>query len=742
MSNTFTDKTIAIAILPLLSCAGILAMPTVAAAYIPEKPVKDDTLYEIIVTATRRPENLQNVPMSISAFSAAHLEAYHAPALEDLSDHVANMWMPASTEAGQSFITMRGINAGITRSSGRSVGVYVDGVYVSADTAMNIAMFDVDHIEVLKGPQGTLFGRDTIGGAINITTKKPASLPEGKVQVETGSYGLRQILASASTPVVKDVLFLRLAAIKSNKGGYIKNAFTGRKAGAEDHLFYNAQLYYTPNSRLDARLVFSAQKIDDRPNALGEATTNIGSDTIPYTINLDQDEFQKQTVRRASLNANYEFANGHTLSWTSGWSQVDDFYIQDGDRLPQSITVAQFDGGARELSQEVRLTSPQYKRLDYLFGLYFLDARRDFNPTFPVMGSAFLEQVLGIPPQFHPADTLDGQQVRTKTTSKAAFAHANFHLSDQLTAYGGLRFTNDHKRVDYRSFGEVFGVFGLPPLQATSQVRHHPLSWMGGLRYQLTDTVMAYGSISRGYRSAAIKDNFVSAADINAPSGFFTRPEFLTNYETGLKTSLFGNRLRVNAAAFTMQYTDIQVSISQEPFLFLRSLTNAARAHINGFETDLAARLTSRLKITAAAGYVHSRYDDFTPRPGVDLAGTSFGTAPVWTFSAAADYRLPLANGSALSAHLDYANRTAPKTTPPGELAFVGDYGVVNGALDYEAPNGRWRAKLWVKNLGNVNLPMVNKLWGSGLGPLIENETVRYEPPRRFGVSFTLNFSR
>ncbi|PHS22858.1 MAG: hypothetical protein COA85_10620, partial [Robiginitomaculum sp.] len=533
MRNSPTDKTTITTFAHLLSCVGILAIPSIALANAQDDPAKVDTLYEIIVTATRRAENLQSVPISITAFSAEQLEAYQAPALEDLSDHVANMWMPASTEAGQSFITMRGINAGITRSSGRSVGVYVDGVFISADTAMNIAMFDVNRIEVLKGPQGTLFGRDTIGGAINITSKKPAKVPEGKVQIEVGNYGLQQILASASTPLVKDVLFLRLAAMKRNKGGYIKNAFTGRKAGAEDHFFYNAQLYYTPSTRFDARLVFSAQKIDDRPNALGEATTNIGSDTIPYTINLDQDEFQKQTVKRASLNANYDFPSGHTLSWTSGWSHVDDFYIQDGDRLPQSITVAQFNGGSRELSQEIRLTSPQYNRFDYLFGLYYLDARRDFNPTFPVMGSAFLEQVLGIPAQFHPTDTLDGQMVSTKTTSKAAFAHANFHITDKLTAYGGLRFTNDHKRVDYRSFGEVFGVFGLPPLQATSRVRNRPLSWMGGMRYQITDTVMAYGSISRGYRSAAIKDNFVSAADINAPSGFFTRPEFLTNYETG-----------------------------------------------------------------------------------------------------------------------------------------------------------------------------------------------------------------
>ena len=716
-----------------------LTGPALAAPTIKEPQA---ALEEIIVTATRRAENLQNVPLSISAFSAADIAALHVPALEDLSLHTSNMWMPASTEAGQSFITMRGLNGGITRSSGRAVGVYVDGVFVNADTAMNIALADAARVEVLKGPQGTLFGRDTLGGAINITTQRPSPDPQGKMQIDLGNYGLVQGIASASTPLVRDILSLRVSGQKRLRGGYIQNSVTGRKAGAENHAALGAQLYFTPNDRFDAHLVARAQTRDDRPNTMGEAVTNIGSDTLPYTIALDQDEFQRQRSQSVSLNTRYRFAGGHTLRWISGWSHVRDFYIQDGDRLPDAITVAQFDGGSAEISQEIRLTSPKSDRFDYLIGGYALRARRDFNPTFPLMGSAFLERVLGIPAAFHPADTLDGQAVRTKTRSLAAFAHGNWHLGPKLTAFGGLRATSDKKRVKYNSFGEVFTVFGLPPLSAQSKVKSTPLSWVVGGRYQIRETIMSYASISRGYRSAAIKDDFVSAADLAVGRGFFTRPEFLTNYEVGIKATWLDQRLRTNMAAFYMDYTDIQVAVSQEPFLFLRRLTNAAKAHISGFEADMAAQITNDLKLTASAGYVRTRYDLFLPRPNLDLSGQSFGTAPVWTFSFATDYRRSLSGGMTVSAHLDYTDRTAPSVTPPDALAFVGDHALFNGSFGLDMTQGNWRALLWVKNITNVKKPIATKLWGAGLGPLIENETVRYQPPRMFGLSLTRTFGR
>ncbi len=697
-------------------------------------------LDEIIVTATRRPENLHDVPVSVTSFGAAQIEDLRPQGLEDLADFVPNMWMPPSTEAGQSFITMRGIGAGIARSSGRAVGVYIDGVFVNADTAMDVAMADVERVEVLKGPQGTLFGRDTIGGAINITTRAPRGGNSGAARISMGNFGLAEERASADLGLRKDILALRLFGLKRDRGGYVRNAFTGRKAGAENHAAVSAALSYTPSDRLDARATFSYQHRHDRPNTLGEAVTNIGSDTIPYTINLDQDEFQTQDVARASVLANYDLGKGFTLHSISGWSHVRDFYIQDGDRLPIAITTARFDGRAKEWSQELRLTSPETRRYDFLAGLYLLRSETLFSPTFPLMGKTFLDQVLHVPAPLQPPDELDGQRINGHTTSIAGFAHGNLHLGEHFSLFGGVRHTRESKGLDYRSFGEVFTVFGLPPLQHRSRVSSHPLSWTAGLRYRPSGALMGYASVSRGYRSASIKDNFVSAADIAAGSGFFTRPEFVTNYESGAKLRALDGRLRASAAAFYMDYTDIQVAISRPPFLFLKSLENAAKAHISGFEADLQAQATDRLRLALAAGYTHSRFDRFAPGPGINLAGFSFGTAPVWTYSAAADYTLPLARGGALALHLDYAGRTAPSRIPPGVLAFVGDYGIANGWLGYEPQDKAWEARLWVRNIFDVNRPAATKLWGAGLGPLIENRTVRYEPPRMAGIDIRFRF--
>ena len=731
-------------LLPVLLGAAFLAGPHLAvaqAAPAPQQRHEDQArLDEIIVTATRRPQNLHDVPVSVSSFDAAQIDALRPAGLEDLADFVPNMWMPPSTEAGQSFITMRGIGAGIARSSGRSVGVYIDGVFVNADTAMDVAMADIAGVEVLKGPQGTLFGRDTIGGAINITTRAPTGGNTGEARLSVGSFGLVEERTSADLGLREDVLALRIFALKRDRGGYIRNAFTGRKAGAQNHASASAVLSYTPAGRLDARLNLSWQHRHDRPNTLGEAVTNTGSDTIPYTINLDQDEFQTQSVARASVQANYDLGHGYTLHSISGWSHVRDFYIQDGDRLPIPITTARYDGRAQEWSQEVRLTSPENDQYDFVAGLYALRSSTLFSPTFPLMGAAFLEKVLGIPAAFQPADVLDGQRINGRTTSLAGYAHGNLYFNDKLSLFGGLRHTRERKGLDYRSFGEVFTVFGLPPLQHRARVSSHPLSWTAGARYRPSRALMGYASISRGYRSASIKDNFVSAADIAAGSGFFTKPEFVTNYESGLKLRTPNGRLRLNTAVFYMDYTDIQVAIARPPFLFLKSLENAARAHISGFEADVQAQATNRLRLALTAGYAHSRFDRFSPGPGLDLAGLSFGTAPVWTYSAAADYTLARDHGGAFQAHLDYAGRTAPSRLPPGVLAFAGNYGIANGWLGFESVRQGWKARLWVRNILDVNLPAASKLWGAGLGPLIENRTIRYEPPRMAGIEVSVRF--
>jgi len=246
---------------------------------------------EIIVTATKRAQNVQDVPISLSVFGDRDIEDLRAESLSDISQYVPNMYLPPAGEAGQNNITIRGIGGGINRSSGRAVGVYIDGVYVSADTALNVATLDVERVEILRGPQGTLFGRNTIGGAINITTR-PAALSgngvTGRMLFEYGNFDHKKILASATLPLIKDRLSLRLSGLKTDTDGYITNLSGGQKLGSENHSSFRTQLNFAPTDTLSARFSYDIQRRNDHPNAQGEPITNIGSDQIPYTVNFEQ----------------------------------------------------------------------------------------------------------------------------------------------------------------------------------------------------------------------------------------------------------------------------------------------------------------------------------------------------------------------------------------------------------------------------------------------------------------------
>ena len=190
-----------------------------------------------------------------------------------------------------------------------------------------------------------------------------------------------------------------------------------------------------------------------------------------------------------------------------------------------------------------------------------------------------------------------------------------------------------------------------------------------------------------------------------------------------------------------MDYTDIQVSVSQEPFLFLRTLTNAAKAHVWGFEADADWQFTDGWRLTAGAGYLKTRYDRFMPEPGRDVSGTGFGTAPEWTFNTALDYDHESAHGR-WQAHVDARYLIPPRDFVLRTLPFVGEYPLLGAWAGYSPDSEAWRLRLWVKNLTDTHKPKTNFHWGAGLGPLLDNITVQYETPRRWGLTLDIPFGR
>jgi iron complex outermembrane recepter protein len=691
---------------------------------------------EIIVTATKRSERLLDVPISMTTFGEQQLEQLRPENLEDLTNYVPNMFLAPASESQTQYITLRGLDGGVARSSGRSVGIYIDGAYTSADNLANLPVADIERLEVLKGPQGTLFGRDTIGGAINVTTRAPGKELAGRVELEAGNFGRRVITAGVDVPLAGEQLALRVSARKLDTDGYITNLFDGRKADSKDQLFGRVQLFWTPSESFDARLVYSRVDRDDSPTT-GENQRGTFSDQVPYQVNLNRREEFRQKGNALALSMNWTLGDGYTLTSITGWSDTKDSSLVDRDLTPAEVSVQTIRYEVRDVSQELRLSSPTGGRFDYIVGLYYLDSETHNEDSYPVFGAAWLANV-GFPPIL--PDVTDGQVRDFTTKSASVFGNANFHLTDQWTVFGGLRYTSDKKDITYSAFGEIYGAFGFNATGLSTRTKDTPLSWSAGVRYKPMDTLSTYLSVARGYRSASIKDDFITAADRAVPGGFVTKPEFVTSYELGAKFRSEDRRVSANAAVFFTDYTDIQVGVSLPPLLFVRQLVNAAEAHIQGVELDGSVALTPNLRLSAAVGYLKTEYDEFRPDPATDLSGSGFGNAPEWTSSAALDYERQLGDAGDLLFHLDYANVSGPGdfvSNPAFDV--VGGYSLLNGSIGFRSQGGRWSASLWGRNLLDHDSPTSSTLWGAGLG-LNQHNVYTYQAPRSYGISVRFDF--
>jgi len=692
---------------------------------------------EIVVTATKRSENLQDVPLSITAFTEAKIEQLRPDNLSDLATHVPNMYLPPATESGTQIITLRGLGAGITRSGARSVGVYIDGVFSSATNLTNLPVSDLAGLEVLKGPQGTLFGRDTIGGAINVTTKKPGNEFGGFVEAEVGNYGRKVFTAGVDIPLAEDKLFFRLSGKKLNYGGHIDNVFDGEKADGLDQFSARAQLYFTPNDQFDARIVYSHTERDDNTTT-GENVGGTFADQIPYQVNINVRENFKQDADSLSVNMNYELGSGHTLTSITGWAKSSDVSRVDRDLTPEQISEQSILYDVEDVNQEFRISSPDSDKFDYILGLYYLDSHTVSRDTYPVFGAEWAGR---LPFPFFPypplVDVLDGQQRDYTTKALAGYVHSNYHFNDKLSVFGGLRYISDKKDVKLDVFGELFTNFGFRAPADPVETHDKEISWTAGARYAFSDEVKTYASVSTGFRSSAVKDDFVTANDLALANGYIADPEFVTNYEVGAKVRGFDGRFNLNAAIFYMDYTDIQVSVPDAVLAFIPALENAEKAFIKGFEIDSSFAVSDNLSVSGSVGFLETKYEEFSQR--LDLEGTGFGSAPEWSLDAAIDYHTPLDGFGELLFHVDATTITTPDDfTPAVNLAIKG-FSTLNGFVALESENERWRLSLWAKNILNQDNTTSVNLWGSGLGEN-QHDVFTYQTPRTFGATLRANF--
>jgi iron complex outermembrane receptor protein len=664
-------------------------------------------LEEVVVTARKREESLQDVPMSISAVSGETLEKAGYAELNNLNRISSNVFFEAA-DRSKPLIFIRGVG---TRSydagSDPSVGVFLDGVYLGRFGALDMDLLDVARVEVLKGPQGTLYGRNTIGGAISVVTRDPTDAFTGRLTGEVGVgdvsgddlYGLNVTLSGPLSETVS----ASLSGGRRYRDGFQPVGVAGVRGGSEDSWSVRGKVRFDLG---DAQLRLSADYADadgpplilvpndlsgrfPNPGALAPGFVTPREPANPYRPASDTtDQGIRKETYGASAQLDWTFG-GLTLTSISAARSMslDERDDLDGSTLPFQIYEA--DEESDQVSQELRLAYAG-ERINWLVGAYF--SREDVKRTETILfGPASLLTVLA-----GPTPLVWDFGVDLESTSLAAFGQLQWEITDALSATIGARYSDDEKDV-------VFDTRTTVPIGIASFRAALSRSWSSfdpsiAMNYRFNDDVMAYASWATGYKSGAFQFIAISAAVANQVA----EPEEVESIEVGVKSTLFDNRVRFNAAAFTMDYKDLQqlrlVPIGGGTTRVV--ISNAGSSRIKGIELEAKAILSPEWSIDANYGYLDAQFKDYVFNATSDFSGNRMPRSPEHTASVALNYEREVAWGL-LQARLGYAWRDS--------IFFEADNNVIDpessegalGLLDFSASltRDRWTIGVWGRNL-------------------------------------------
>ena len=672
----------------------------------------------VVVTASRRAESIREIPTAISAYSGNRLAAEHIETLVDLVTGSPNVQLGVySTNAN---VAIRGIgNDFTTAGSDPGVAFHVDGVYL-ADTGLALStLLDVSRVEILRGPQGTLFGRNATGGAVNLIPNTPAKQWSYGVDASFGVGPTGDHVAGfVSGPLSSDGKWLgRLAVQQTYNDGSTTNLESSGPRRLDGIADYSgrAQLEWLPTSDFTMRLALNYQKERDS----GPALFNVGvpDPSIPLPPQIAAQPTGSESARQTYANQGSKKLDGVGAALITDWSlgggnlkvtlSADgsrQFTNTDGDGTPVNFTNTLYWQHENQYFAEIIFASDPHARLTYVIGGNFFHENEYQNITVPI---SFLPA---------PGVNLIG---RLKTDSFAAFAHGQYAFTNGLRLFAGGRITDDTKYIN-----ESNNFIG-------TLTQHH--NWLRatyevGTSYDVTSSVTAYLKYATGYKGGGFSSGSLSPA---------FNPETDQEIEAGLKGAYLGGALQANLAAFHTAYNNLQVS---QTIGVLSEVTNAARATVDGVELETVERLSQDLRLELSGGWLNARFDQFntsdSARPGLgvlNLAGNLLPQAPHFTASAAAYDDLPVHLPGKLTAgvQVDWKSRVffSEFNLPVSSQAPVAK---VNLTLNYSSPNQRWAVSAYARNVTNETIRnyvlVVSSLLGSvGLADL--------QPGREVGVS-------
>lgn len=704
---------------------------------------------EVVVTARRREERMQDVPISITAFNDTALHNKGVKQLRDLEFSVSNVTFHDQGNAFGGF-GIRGIFT-LARNIGieSGVGVYVDGVYQGRNSNANLDIIDVERIEVLKGPQGTNFGRNTISGAINITTKRPSDVFEATVKASGGNLDRKAVNASVSGPLIDGVLAGRASVSHFERDGYTKNLFPGGDdTESEDRRTARVKLRFTPTEKLIVN--FGWDWFEDRGVRLrgGHLVSGAGGMDAEFARTRDPrisdldggppGNFENRDIWGTSVTADYTFANGFALNSITAYREGDFSLNSDFDGTGSPISWGNTSNDTEQFTQEFKLSSPSNLEFtdvpgsfDFVAGVYYLtqDATSSLRSvlgqggTVATGGQPFFGGIVA------NGNVVFGPDAAVETDSISGYFQGNWHLTDKLTVTAGFRVTDEKKDLlEFQQFPAT-GI-GIPAIGPISlKVDQTDTSPILSVIYEVRPGISLYATRSEGFKSAGFNADVVGNANIVFDA------EEVTNWEAGVKSMLFNNRVKFNASGFFMDYQDLQVN----QFLgTVQQVTNAAKAEIFGVEVELTALLTDRLSFDLSFGYTDAEFEDFpnATEAGDNFAGNRLQAAPEQTATAALKYvrsvpfgpsgELMLRGESVFRGEQFFQINNAPQTRQGGFTQFN-----VRGSLSFS--DGKYEIAIFGENLGD-------KVYQTTSRPFLGLDRGLYGPPRTYGAEVTVRF--
>jgi iron complex outermembrane receptor protein len=687
----------------------------------------------LVVTAQKRSENIQNVPISIQAFTSKDIQTLGIKSSIDLGAVTPNVDIALVAGPGnQPIITIRGIglNDYDTNNAGPN-GVYVDEVYLSAPSSQSFQTFDLDRIEVLKGPQGTLYGRNTSGGAINFITNKPTDQFTGKFHAEYGSFNTFNFEGAVGGPIAPG-LDGRVAFVKNNSSGFFHNDLTGKSENGTNNYAARVELQAKPTSDLTLLFNIHGGQVNNRvteyrhigdldpvtfeqcsvaDSYAGKCIDLFGYGTPAgfYEGSFNRQEHLKVNNLGASVRADWALGS-ITLTSISAYEHNDKFHPEDSDASPNRLLEINFGVRSNTFTQELRAAQTTEK-FDWVVGAYYLheDLKQD-QPIFILLdGDKFFGgpgSADGIAFQaFDRSDQL--------TNAYAVFGQGSYALTDQLKLTLGGRYTKEERGFQYDGAVQFQsgGMDHFGPLTPTADT-HRSLSdsafsWRVALDYRFAQGVLAYASVSTGFKSGGFNGSFLSGApDEIALQLTPIRPERVTSYEVGVKSTLFDNRLLFDAATFYNDYRDMQVFtlVTSGLGVPVNVLTNAPKAHTDGIEAQVVAKPFQGLTASVQVGILDTKLDKFVSHVDPaqpDFSGKELPNSPHFSLAGLIDYKVPVGQGALdfqLSAtyksHQFFDTANDPYITQSG-------YWLENARIVYTAPGSHWEVAGYVRNLSD-----------------------------------------